>query len=182
MLAFDLETTGLCPKTDRIICAAVCDSDSGMERVFMFPLGDDPEEFMRLLDEAPRLCAFNGAGFDIPFVWHQFGASLHRVKAWRLKLHDVFEACRLALRITFPLESLLSLNGLSGKTGSGSDAILLAQQKEWARLGEYCLNDARQTLAVSTLKTIRLPKAHGGLVLDPSGNFVGPKYDMPACI
>jgi len=68
MLAFDLETTGLNPRQHIITCAGVYDPDSKLERIFIFPKGDDPEEFMVLLDKADRLCAFNGARFDIPFI------------------------------------------------------------------------------------------------------------------
>jgi hypothetical protein len=181
MLAFDLETTGLDPRGDLITCAAVCDPERGTEGVFFFARLDESgrlvpsleraEEFMRLLDEADRLCAFNGARFDLPFIQHQLGASAGRVRGWRLKLHDVFEACKLALGITFPLRALLELNGLPGKTGSGTEAMQLARDGEWERLGEYCLNDTRVTHRVSSLDHICLPKTHG-VHLDSRGNFV----------
>jgi len=172
MLAFDLETTGLCPHSDRVVCAAVCDLEAQFERVFLFTLGDSAEEFMALLDGAPRLCAFNGARFDLPFIQHQLGASSQRVRAWRLKLHDVYEACRLALDISFSLDTLLAANGLPGKTGSGADAINLAKDGKWAELGEYCLNDTRRTHAVSALDRIVLPRTHGTLCMDASGRFL----------
>jgi hypothetical protein len=180
MLAFDLETSGLNPRECLITCAAACDPDAGIERVFFFarlenhrlvPVLDDAEEFMRLLDQAPRLCAFNGARFDLPFVQHQLGASPERIARWRLKLHDVFEACKLALNVTFPLSALLALNGLPGKTGSGADAIQLALDGDWLRLGEYCLNDTLVTHRVSSMGTIRLPKTRGGLVFSSQGSF-----------
>ena len=180
MLAFDLETSGLNPRECLITCAAVCDPDAGVERVFFFarlensklvPVLDDAEEFMLLLDQAPRLCAFNGARFDLPFIRHQLGASPARVARWRLKLHDVFEACKLALSVTFPLSALLELNGLPGKTGSGADAIQLALDGDWPCLGEYCLNDTRVTHRVSSMGAIRLPKTRGGLVFTGRGAF-----------
>lgn len=171
MLAFDLETTGLCPFTDKITCAALCDLETGRERVFIFAVGDSPDEFLACLDSAPRLCAFNGVGFDLPFIRHQFGVEAQRVRAWQLKLFDVYEACRLALKLTFPLSELLRENDLSGKTGNGADAVSLAHEGRWSELGEYCLNDARQTLCVSTLARIRLPKTHGGITLDSQGCF-----------
>lgn len=180
MLAFDLETTGLNPRQCLITCAAACDPDAGIERVFFFarlengelvPMLDDAEEFMGLLDRADRLCAFNGARFDIPFIMHQLGAESARIARWRLKLHDVFEACKLALSVTFPLSALLALNGLPGKTGSGADAIQLALEGEWDRLGAYCLNDTRVTHQVSSMRAIRLPKTRGGLVFTSTGSF-----------
>ena len=171
MLTFDLETTGLDPATCLITCAAAYDPDAGLEQIFIMarldergeivPVLDRAEEFMALLDGADRLCAFNGARFDLPFIQHQLGAAPERVRAWRLKLHDVFEACKLALDVTFPLKALLQLNDLPGKTGSGTDAIQLARDGNFLALGEYCLNDTRVTHRVSSLDRIRLPRARG---------------------
>lgn len=171
MLAFDLETTGLDPAHHGITCAAVYDPDKGVERVFIFDRGDDPEEFMRLLDAADRLCAFNGASFDLPFIQHRLGASAERVRAWRLKLHDVYVACKWGLGVTFPLQALLERNCLTGKTGSGKDAIALYEQGSWAELAEYCMHDTRMTHRVSSLDTIALPGTRG-IVLAPSGEFL----------
>ena len=180
MLAFDLETSGLDPRRHLITCAAVSDPEAGLERVFFFarleaggelvPALDDAEEFMAMLDAADRLCAFNGARFDLPFLQHQLGAPAGRLAAWRRKLHDVFEGCKLALGVTFPLRDPLDLNGLPGKTGSGADAVGLARAGDWARLGEYCLNDTRVTHRVSSLDRILLPRTRG-LFMDARGMF-----------
>ena len=181
MLAFDLETSGMDPRTNLITCAAVHDPDAGIERIFYFARLDEQtnslvpnlhhaEEFMALLDAADRLCAFNGARFDLPFLQCQLAAAPERVMRWRLKLHDVFEACKLALDVTFTLKSLLELNGLPGKTGSGADAIQLALDGDWSRLGEYCLNDTRVTHRVSSLHVILLPSTRS-IVMDSRGNF-----------
>jgi hypothetical protein len=158
MLSFDLETTGLDPVKDRITCAAVCDPDAGIERIFFFHLGDSAEEFMRLLDQADCLCAFNGAEFDLPFIHAQLGPPLSRVRAWRLKLHDVFVACKWGVGVTFTLQKLLDANGLPGKNGSGLDAVHLYVDEKWALLGEYCLNDTRVTHLVSSMDRIVLPR------------------------
>jgi hypothetical protein len=179
MLAFDLETTGLNPREALITCAAVSDPGAGLERVFFFarlkddrlvPMLDDAEEFMLLLDQADRLCAFNGARFDLPFIEHCLRPGPERVLSWRLKLHDVFEACKLALGVTFTLDALLAHNSIPGKTGSGCNAIQLAEEGRWDALGEYCLNDTRKTHRVSSLQRILLPKTRG-IVLDPLGLF-----------
>lgn len=171
MLAFDLETTGLDPACHLITCAAAYDPDAGISRVFIFERGDDPDEFMRLLDAADRLCAFNGASFDIPFIQSQLGATAERVRGWRLKLHDVYVACRWGLGITFPLQALLERNHLDGKTGSGKQAIALYQQGRWAELGDYCMHDTRMTHHVSSLSSIALPRARG-VVLSRGGEFL----------
>ena len=170
MLAFDIETTGLDPLKHRITCAAVYDPERGIERCFIFEKGESPEDFMALLDESPVLCAFNGAGFDIPFIHAYFKADNRRVSSWREKLHDVYEGCRAALAVTFPLQKLLELNGIPGKTGSGGDAIKLAEDSRWDELADYCLNDTRRTHAVSTLPLIKIPKTHG-VFMTPRGEF-----------
>ena len=179
MLAFDLETTGLDPKKHAITCACVCDPERNFERAFMFHLGDDPDEFMQLLDDADRLCAFNGAQFDIPFIEHAFQVDTKRVAAWRMKLHDVYEACRLALGITFPLQDMLELNGITGKTGSGAEAVKLAEQGSWDELKAYCLDDAVKTYRVSSLPRILLPCTRGLICMDPMGNFHIPVFAPP---
>lgn len=190
MLAFDLETTGPHVSSDDITCAAVYDPDAGLERYFLFlpsaPRPDDPEEFMRLLDRADRLCAFNGARFDIPLIERCFRPAPARVWAWRMKLHDVFEACKLALEVTFPLDALLDLNGLPGKTGSGADAVRMALEGDFEKLGEYCLNDTRRTHQVSSLDVILLPKTRG-IFMDSRGCFHSGetallKTGLPGCI
>jgi hypothetical protein len=153
------------------MCAAVYDPDAGIEKYFIFPLGDDPEEFMQLLDQADRLCAFNGARFDIPLIERWFQPSASRVSAWRMKLHDVYEACKLALGVTFTLQNLLELNGIPGKTGTGLEAVQLALDEKWDFLGDYCLNDTKKTHSVSSLSRILLPKTHDSLVFDLNGKF-----------
>lgn len=180
MLAFDLETSGLDPRRHLITCAAVSDPEAGLERVFFFarleaggelvPALDDAEEFMSMLDAADRLCAFNGARFDLAFLRHSLGVSAERVRSWRLKLHDVYEGCRLALCVTFPLDALLAANGLEGKTGSGKEAIAMAQEGRWDELAAYCSHDTRVTHRVSSLDRILLPKTHG-LCMTNRGEF-----------
>ena len=171
MLAFDLETLGPDVEKHDITCAAVYDPDAAVERYFIFkPPRDDPEEFMALLDQADRLCAFNGARFDIPLIQRCFRATPERVERWRLKLHDIFEASKLALDITFSLQSLLDLNCIPGKTGSGGDAVLMALNGQIEDLGAYCLNDTKRTHQVSSLSRILLPKTRD-MFMDPTGGF-----------
>jgi hypothetical protein len=170
MLAFDLETTGLDPRVAEITCAAVYDPQAGIEAVFLFPLGDDPEAFMALLDGAERLCSFNGAGFDLQFIASRFSPHEDRVAAWRLKLHDIYVACKWGIGISFPLQALLDANGLPGKTGSGREAITLFEQERWEELGAYCLNDTKITHTVSSLDHILLPKTRF-ITMTPSGEF-----------
>jgi hypothetical protein len=164
MLAFDIETTGLRPESDSITCAAVYEPCSGTKQIFFFvgeSKEDEQESFMRCLDNTDRLCAFNGAAFDIPFIAHCFSPPVERVAAWRLKLNDVYVACKWCLGVTFPLQLLLECNGLQGKTGSGGDAIRFFTEGRWEELGAYCLHDTCMTHMVSSLHGISLPKCPG---------------------
>jgi hypothetical protein len=162
MLAFDIETTGVRGGVDRVTCACAYDPDAGVERVFLFE--DDGagararrEEFMGLLDGAPRLCAFNGVRFDAAFLAACWGVPAGRVGGWVRKLVDPFEASKLALGRTFSLGRLLECNGLQGKTGSGLEAVAMARDGRWAELGEYCMHDTRVTHAAASLGWMVLP-------------------------
>jgi hypothetical protein len=110
ILAVDIETTGLDPRVDDVTCACVYDAEGGVARSFVF-MRDGPgarEEFLALLDAAPRLCAFNGVRFDLPFLARRWGLAPERVGAWVRKLVDPFEASKLALNRTFSLDRLLA--------------------------------------------------------------------------
>ena len=170
MLTFDIETTGTDICRDEMTCASVYDPERGISRVFVFCTGDSVDEFTRMLDDADRLCAFNGALFDIPIIQRVGKVSDERVRAWRLKLHDVFEACRLGLGKTFSLDALLELNGLATKSGSGLDAIRMAQDQDWEGLREYSLKDSELTHMVSSLDVIQLPRV-SGIVFTREGRF-----------
>ena len=161
MLAFDIETTGVHAGVDVVTCACAYDPDNGIEETFLFEdqTGQQAKQegFMRLLDAAPRLCAFNGVRFDVAFLAKCWGVADGRVGGWVRKLVDPFEASKLVLRRTFSLERLLGCNGLQGKTGSGLQAVVMAQEGRWAELGEYCMHDTRMTHAVAALGTMVLP-------------------------
>ena len=113
MLAFDIETTGLDAETCEVTCACAYDPCLGVERSFLFALGDSPDEFMGLLDEAPLLCAFNGVRFDIPFMCRRWGVSDERAGRWVAKLLDPFEACILGLVLYFLFNMMVFGNLIS---------------------------------------------------------------------
>ena len=162
MVAFDIETEGFNPHKQRITAAAVYDG-LGLCRIFVFK-GEDEEtdtllrdEFIAILDAAPRLCAFNGIRFDIPYIIRHWKLDPARAHAWVLKTVDVFEACKLGLRQTFKLSQLLAVNNLESKSGSGAEAVILAREKRWEELGAYCLQDTRLTFLVTAQCCILLP-------------------------
>lgn len=174
MLAFDLETSGLDPEVDEVTCACAYDPDAGVDLTFYFrgADGDTPDAFFALLDDAPRLCAFNGARFDLPFLQTRYAIPDARVGRWALKLYDVYEACRLGFDSGFSLNALLAANGLDSKTGTGGDAVVLAREGRWDELGAYCRQDVVKTRAVSCLEAIRLPLKSGrAVVLGRGGRF-----------
>ncbi len=190
MLAIDIETTGLNPQENPlnplappVTAVSLYSTCPSKQKTFIFkssandPTADlDEEERMReeifaRLDEAPRLCAFNGIRFDIPFLKTAWNIPNERVEAWILKTFDVFEACKIALNRTFPLKKLLAANGMESKTGTGLGAIQLAQTFQWEALGDYCMQDTRLTFLASAQRTIVLPiitKTNQRIVMDRS--------------
>lgn len=173
MVAFDIETLGFNPLKERITAAAVYDGN-GLCKVFVFKDEDREadaklkEEFIAILDAAPRLCAFNGVRFDIPYIIRHWGLDPNRAHHWVLKTVDVFEACKLGLQQTFKLSQLLAVNSMESKTGSGAEAVGLARNKEWDKLGAYCLQDTRLTYLVTAQMSVGLPLHHSArqLALD----------------
>jgi len=99
---------------------------------------------------------------------------MERVSGWRRKLHDVYEGCKLSLDITFSLHALLKRNNLAGKNGNGADAIILAKNQEWDKLGSYCMNDTKMTHEVSSLPVIWIP-GYPGLFMDFHGKVASKK-------
>jgi hypothetical protein len=171
MLAFDIETLGLNPMQlgNCVTVASIYDPSRGISRTFNFLTGAEPEDFLKELDAAPRLCAFNGARFDIPFLAKIWSLPPVRVHAWMAKLFDVYEVCKLAANKTFSLNALLRENGLESKTGTGLEAVEMAKRGDYMKLESYCMMDTRLTHQVSSLERINVPKCRG-LVFTPRGS------------
>ena len=189
MVAFDIETLGLKPTENHVNplappITAVClySTHPDRQKTYIFRSSTDPtadqakedsmrEELFAELDAAPRLCAFNGIRFDIPFMRTAWNIPDERVEAWIVKTFDVFEACKSALNQTFSLNLLLAANKMESKTGTGLYAIELAKRKEWEKLGDYCMQDTRMTFLVSAQRAIVLPiitKTEQRIVMDRS--------------
>jgi DNA polymerase III epsilon subunit-like protein len=182
MLAFDIETTGLSKHRDRITVTAIYDEEQGLVENFCFTelAGGEvvyredyltiAEQFMHCLDTADMLCAFNGVGFDIPFIQLQFQVAADRVQRWVMKTLDIHQICKtvLAPKRTFGLNHVLGVNGFEVKTGDGLIAVKQAHAGKWKELQDYCMDDARLTYEVSRLNRILIPegfafrKANGG--------------------
>ena len=176
MVAFDIETEGFNPLKQRITAAAVYNG-CGLCKVFVFKNEDADEdaalrdEFIDILEAAPRLCAFNGIRFDIPYIIKHWQLDPVLAERWVRKTVDIFEACKLGLCQTFKLSQLLAVNNMESKTGSGAEAVGLAKEKRWDELGAYCLQDTRLTYLVTAQMGVILPlhtSARQRLVVDRS--------------
>lgn len=169
-LAWDIETTGFNP-TKELVTVAACYSP-GKQTVYQFAelhasghvvkihdFYQKRKDFLKELDDAPILAAFNGISFDIPFITTALDVAPERVLKWVLKSIDVFECCKRAcIGRTFGLNLLLGLNGFTVKTGSGAEAVVQAKAGEWNKLAEYCAEDARLTYEISVLPRIAIPE------------------------
>jgi hypothetical protein len=54
-------------------------------------------------------------------------------------------------RFGFSLDNLLKVNGLETKSGLGADAPRQAQQGEWGKLINYCMDDTRKEVQILRL-------------------------------
>jgi uncharacterized protein YprB with RNaseH-like and TPR domain len=136
MLAWDIETTGFNPAKELVTVAACyttekqtvytfAELDTRGNVVRIHDFDQKREAFLKELDDAPILAAYNGATFDIPFITTAFNVHPGRVMQWVMKSVDIFETAKRATGRTFPLDMALGLNGFkTAKTGSGADAVV----------------------------------------------------------
>lgn len=118
-------------------------------------------ELFDLFDRATILCAYNGFCFDLPFIEKQLKPDKGRISKWYMKLFDPFWAMKVCFGRTCKLDDLLRLNGMDVKSGDGMGAIVLANEKRWVELEDYCMKDVELTLSVCERDYIRLFKSHG---------------------
>jgi uncharacterized protein YprB with RNaseH-like and TPR domain len=95
MLAFDIETQGLHSDVDDITVASVYDPARDIKKTFFFIRdGHDRQQniddFLKILDDAPSLCCFNGVRFDIPFIIARFSVPQERYAKWFIKVICLF--------------------------------------------------------------------------------------------
>ena len=157
MLAFDIETMGFLNTKPLPPITCVCLYAPGIEHKLRFFKVSDEEfasnkkKLFELLDAAPCLAGFNAVYFDLEYIRVFFDVD---VSAWVLKCIDPFMVAKHILKSTCGLNFLLELNGLGAKTGSGGDAVALAEEERWPELLDYCLMDARLTYDLCALPTI----------------------------
>jgi DNA polymerase elongation subunit (family B) len=154
-VAFDIETLerlNVVPLPP-ITCVCLYDSrDNKQYRLQMWKV-EKPELdrnldiILRLLDESDIIIGFNAVFFDLEFIRQTFPShvSPSRMSMWTLKTIDMFMCLKYVFKNTCGLNDLLLRNGLKSKTGSGSNAILLAQNGKWDELLDYCMSDTMLT-------------------------------------
>jgi hypothetical protein len=190
MLAFDCETLGLNEHRNLITVIALFDPSTNTNRVLRFveynfeegrvrykkDYRDLVTELVDVLDKAEWLCGFNAIAFDIPFIACQFKIPSKTVRLWQDKTFDILRTARCHFKRTFSLNLLWTMNKVEGggKTGTGLEAITLAETSQWKKLEEYCLQDTLLIHKISTLNTIFCPeggnwrRANSGRTYNPS--------------
>ena len=163
MLALDIETLGLMHETPLPTITCVCLYDGERETRLLFWPGVAAEEaeangrsLLQALDAAPSLCGYNAVLFDLPYIQRHFGATEAQLQGWVAKCVDPFMCMKHILGRTCRLNALLELNGLGQKTGSGSNAILLAREGRTQELLDYCAMDAVLTHRLCMLPSVRM--------------------------
>ena len=128
-LALDIETLGLLDKKPLPAITCACLFDGTNEYMFQFYKAsshvqmENRERLVALLDAADRLIGYNLVLFDLEFIKQAFQISDNKMSSWVRKSIDPFMYLKFVAKQTASLSSLLELNGLSSKTGSGMQAI-----------------------------------------------------------
>lgn len=149
MLCFDIETTGLDPKTCSITVVCTEDFATGKQTAYEFARCTEEHgdlvamrrELITAFNQARSLCAFNGVRFDIPFLAVALQLDDETQIAWILKTSDILEQSRLRFNNTFSLNMLCEHNGIAVKSADGKQAIRMAAEKRYDDLRLYCAQD-----------------------------------------
>lgn len=156
IVAFDIETLErlhIVPLPP-ITCICLLDNEENKEYKLRFwKISADEYETNKkividLLDNASCIIGYNAVLFDLEFIKQSFGISETKMTKWVCKTIDLFMLCKYVLKSTCKLDTLLTINKLSNKTGSGKDAITLAMDERWQELLDYCMSDTRLTMSL----------------------------------
>lgn len=111
-----------------------------------------------LMDDADRIVAYNGRGFDLAVLRGCEGVSDADVKRWTKKLRDPFDAIRDSTGSWVKLEELLEANALPfRKSGDGVSAVEWWAGGEKRRVADYCRGDVEGLVALVELDKIVFP-------------------------
>jgi len=174
MLVFDIETMGLDARKHAVTVVSTEDFASGARVNYEFARvrAESPhlipallEEMVQAFEEATSLCAFNGVRFDIPFLATSFSLDPGTVARWVLKTSDILESSRLLHGSTFSLDLLCKTNGLPTKISNGLQAIVMAGERRWQDLREYCADDVAILCRLYCMKNLVHPRSQKNIDL-----------------
>jgi hypothetical protein len=119
-------------------------------------VSDDPLGIAHLFEEADRVVAYNGRGFDLEVLRGYYADEV--VDRWCRKLRDPFEAIRDATGSWVKLDELLGANSVPfKKSGDGVSAVEWWAKGEHRRVADYCRGDVEALLALASLDKLVFP-------------------------
>jgi len=161
-VAVDIETLGLLFQKPLPSITCVCLYDGHEEHSLVF-YGVSAEQFdanrerlLTLLDDAECIVGFNAVLFDLEYIRRFFKLSKLHLELWVRKTLDPYHYMTQELQHSCKLSTLLAMNGLESKSGSGLQAIVWAKTGLMDRVVAYCMRDARLTYEVCALDPIRI--------------------------
>lgn len=167
MLALDIETTGLDKNKNKITLVCTEDFITRKRCAYEFArveANGTAEEYKQLQEKliadisgAKSLTVFN-ANFDLPFIQVQFNVPAATVKSWFDKTSDILAHSKTRYKQTFPLQLLCEVNGIVGKSSTGTAAIKMAQEHKFDELLEYCQDDVRILVDLFRKQKLRHPR------------------------
>lgn len=180
-LAIDIETLGMLhdEPLPPITCICMYHHCSKTQYRLRFwklsesELQNNKQIVLNALDNATCIIGYNAVFFDLEFIKKSFPLDIDakRFSSWIKKTIDMFMCLKYIFKNTCKLDSLLSLNKLELKTGSGNNAILLAEQEKWDQLLDYCMSDTMLTLQLFSSLT-QPPVLHESTTIPFQGTHV----------
>jgi len=152
MKTLDIETIGLNPMEDRIICISISNIDSEAIKTIY---GEDEsvtlETFWNWIDNNEQVLTYNGDSFDIPFIITR--SLINKVKIKKLKNTDL----RKVVTSFFTsynkyakgkLSDWATILNIEIKTEDGEKMKEFFENKEWSKIKEHCEEDIIITKAL----------------------------------
>lgn len=165
-IVYDVDTdTIFSKKCFNVVCAE--ESESGVE------LQKIKNELIEMFDLCTHIVAFNGIGFDIPFIvkWlKNVKLSTKKEKEMNLEVCDSattpelidhctrwndkhVDFCRMSLELTgkyISLQNICTINNIEiEKSSTGLQAVHWAKERKWKELEEYCMQDVLVLLSLT---------------------------------
>ena len=125
------------------------------------------EKLLEVFDSARVIVAYNGRDFDMQVLRRYYNGDEGRWEAHMRKLHDpMWAALSAGGGRRARLATLLAMNGLAGKRGTGCDAPALWHTGRLEQLERYCARDAEALAELVMMRAARVP---GGSSTDRVG-------------